>query len=61
MLTIRHPQPDQADWFVLYRARSRATEKQGYTLKEDAGRGYRRVVACQNRLISLKKKRLKLW
>ena len=29
--------------------------KQGYTLKEDAGRGYRRVVARQNRLISLKR------
>ncbi len=61
MLTIRHSSTDQADRFVLYRAGSRATDKTGYTLKEDAGRGYRRVVASPKRLISLKKKRLKLW
>lgn len=35
--------------------------KQGYTLKEDAGRGYRRVVASPKPVDIIEKKRLKLW
>lgn len=35
--------------------------KQGYTLKEDAGRGYRRVVASPKPVDIIEKKRLKRW
>ncbi len=45
MLTIRHLNPTKPIGSFFTEQEAELLTKQGYTLKEDAGRGYRRVVA----------------